>query len=318
MQWGQIKTLFILCFLILDIFLVRQYFTSQEEELNTYQTISDEEVLKANVEGLDKLDKEVRKEAIITTKQVDFTTKQDALDALTEQEYTIVGTNTLISELEKPVPIKEKATKEEMKQIISGFVPFGDQYTIWGKNEATNTLVLFQVKDDKPIFYNKGGLLLIFLNDNNEATSYMQTMLSELELEDQADQKKEIMTPYQAVSQVYFNAENLPVSGSNILEVNEKPSLGYLTLAPLEDGVQVFAPTWKIHFKESNNYFVNAIEGGLILTKDENNFIKESLNSVVASITKQQTDTEEENKVLNTAKQKLLQVLDTANWSGEE
>ncbi|UFT99390.1 two-component system regulatory protein YycI [Radiobacillus kanasensis] len=315
MQWGQIKTLFILCFLILDIFLVRQYFLNQDEDLGTLQTPTNEELLEANVEGLDKLDKEIRKESIITTKQVDFTTRDTELEGLTNQSLTILEDNTLVSALDTPVPIKKEATDEEIKQIVTGFVPYGEQYTLWGKNEATNTLILFQLKGDKPIFYNEGGLLLVFLNEKNEAMYYMQTMLEEIDLEDQAELEKEIMTPYQAVSQVYFNADNLLTDGSEILEVMEKPTLGYLTLAPLSDGEQVFAPTWKINFNDSNNYFINAIEG-LILTKDENFFIKETLNGVVASMTNKPI--KEENEALNTIKQKLLQVLDTTNWSGEE
>src|SRR5699024_3258245 len=65
-------------------------------------------------------------------------------------------------------------------------------------------------------------------------------------------------------------------SGDNITRVN----IGFHTRVPFESGVQVFAPIWKVDVNDEKNYFVNAIEG-FIFSTEEQEFLEDVIESSI-------------------------------------
>src|SRR5699024_1600258 len=117
----------------------------------------------------------------------------------------------------------------------------------------------FQTKKDRQIYYNENGIVLIFLNEEDEATFYTQTMLEQTETN---GDKYTLIEPIKAIEKLY-NSNRLR-TGDNITSID----MGFHTRIPLEGGVQVFSPTWRVAVNEEKNYFVNAIEGRVYSSKD--------------------------------------------------
>ncbi|MRG87978.1 two-component system regulatory protein YycI [Salinibacillus xinjiangensis] len=268
MKWGQIKTIFILCFLVLDIFLLTQYMEKNQEpgEFKDQETSSfDDEMKRKNI-NLDNIPTEAGPSAFIQANRYKFT--EEDIKQLKNQEANTQN-DFLVSKFEEPIPIPSGLSEEDINAFLSKNILYGDQYTFWNWNEEKNILLFFQTYNGNTIYYNKGGMLMIFLNEDGEMDSYAQTMLTDIEL----GEEKEVSQP-KATIKVLNNNDNL-YTNDEITDMK----LGYHTLVPFESGLQVFVPTWKISINDNRTYFVNAI-GAQIISRDETTFIEEIIDSV--------------------------------------
>ncbi|MDC3425972.1 two-component system regulatory protein YycI [Aquibacillus sp. 3ASR75-11] len=294
MLWGQVKTLFILCFLILDLFLIQQFLEKKESQTDI-GLLSDpkiEESLEDNVTFSDKISKEslqqTLKETYISAERKSFSADEIAAILNKDKEnqtITIKDEQTIISTFQEPVPTNPTASEDELVKTVKSNVNFGDKYAFWDRYEVEDgpdTLIFFQTYQDRLIYYNEGGTLLVHVNDNNEILGYAQTLLTEVE---KTGETEELMEAYQAVTTL-FNQNEIQY-GDEITNV----SIGYHTL--IDNGEQIFAPTWRISVNSESSHFVNAFEGYSFSTDDEN-FVKKA-----------------ESKLFNTSDT-------TTKWSGEE
>ncbi|MDC3415060.1 two-component system regulatory protein YycI [Terrihalobacillus insolitus] len=294
MLWGQVKTLFILCFLILDLFLIQQFLEKKESQTDI-GLLSDpkiEESLEDNVTFSDKISKEslqqTLKETYISAERKSFSADEIAAILNKDKEnqtITIKDEQTIISTFQEPVPTNPTASEDELVKTVKSNVNFGDKYAFWDRYEVEDgpdTLIFFQTYQDRLIYYNEGGTLLVHVNDNNEILGYAQTLLTEVE---KTGETEELMEAYKAVTTL-FNQNEIQY-GDEITNV----SIGYHTL--IDNGEQIFAPTWRISVNSESSHFVNAFEGYSFSTDDEN-FVKKA-----------------ESKLFNTSDT-------TTKWSGEE
>jgi len=269
MQWGQIKTLLIASFLILDIYLFVQFMEKKEEAdigILEQHTSSIEEQLQDDQITYEELPDEEYEETFISVQQHEFTEADlNNEQKEIEQKTTIVQNDLIVSKVEERVSFKSDLTDEQIMNTFNPLVYFADEYTFWNWNKAENILIFFQNKFDRPVYYNQNGLVLLFLNEKNEVEFYIQSMLGEAE---PLAEKRELMKPMQAIETLY-RANELPYD-SHIDNVN----IGFHTRVPFETDVQVFAPIWKVKVNQKNNYFINAIEG-FIFSTDENEFLNE-------------------------------------------
>src|SRR5699024_1913323 len=118
MHWGQIKSLLILSFFILDIYLLVQFLEKKElsdiaiwEEQNS--TI--EEQLKNESITVQELPAEEYEESFISVKQQAFDEKElTSYKDNVKQETLIINKYLLVSELEEPIKIRKSATTDEL------------------------------------------------------------------------------------------------------------------------------------------------------------------------------------------------------------
>lgn len=278
MQWGHIKTLFILSFLILDIYLLVQFVQKQDEADNGIldkRELSFEEQLKAENITIPKLEtREIEKEPYISVSQR-ILTKEDLEPLMANKglHTEVIDNYFIVSQLEDPLPVAPGTSGEKISELVKSYLLFPEQYRYWGWNKELNVLIFFQKINDRTVYFNQNGLVLAFLNESNEITHLTQTMLGE------AAPQGELQTLIQPIrsiealyKQSYLNADE-KVTGDVVL--------GYYARMRAE-GNQVFAPTWKITVNgESNgerNYFVNAIEG-LASRDNEVDFLKPTILS---------------------------------------
>ncbi len=269
MQWGQIKTLLIVSFLILNIYLFIQLMEKKEEAdigILEQHTSSIEEQLRDDGITYGTLPDKEYEETFISVKPFDFT--EEALQSerkLKSQRATIVQQHLIVSTLEEGLSLSDTSTKEQLMNTFGQLVYFADEYTFWNWNKEYNILIFFQNKFDRPVYYNQNGLVLLFLDKDNEVKFYMQTMLGEAEA---LAEKRELMKPMEAIETLY-RANELELD-SHIDHVN----IGFHTRVPFETDIQVLAPIWKVQVNKEKNYFINAIEG-FIFSTDEKEFLQE-------------------------------------------
>lgn len=269
MQWGQIKTLLIAAFLILDIYLFVQFMDKKEAAdigVLEQHTLSVEEQLRDDRITYEPLPDEEYEETFIAVEQHEFSDADLRAERKeSKQTTTVVQNDLIVSKVEDRISISETASEEQIMNTFSKLVYFSDEYTFWNWNEEENILVFFQNKFNRPVYYNQNGLVLVFLNGDNEVDFYIQSMLGEAE---SLAEKRELMKPMEAIETLY-RANELPFE-SHINNVN----IGFHTRVPFETDVQVFAPIWKVKVNENQNYFINAIEG-FIFSTDESEFLDE-------------------------------------------
>lgn len=298
MHWNQIKTLLILSFLILNGYLLIQFLEKREQEdiatLDHSQS-SVEEQLKSDSIKINELPKEQSEESYISVKPQLFTEKELESVNQTNQNLIIANKNLIVSQLEEPIPIKEDSRKKDLENMLDDIILYAEDYTFWNWDKDLNVLIYFQEKDDRPIYYNQNGLLLFFVNDHNEVVFYTQTYLGETE---PRAEKRELITPLKAIEILY--SENELDYGDEITSVN----IGFHTRVPLESGVQVFAPIWKVNVNDQKNYFINAIEG-VVFSSDEREFLKEAIETNLERIEAIEDDEVMRATLLNILENKL-------------
>ncbi|GAA0437196.1 two-component system regulatory protein YycI [Lentibacillus halophilus] len=279
MQWKQIKMLFILCFLVLNVYLLFMFFNKQEESDFGYEN-PDEVTLEQELESEDitistDLSQKEINESYITAGKKTFTDKElDYFSPLENQNVEILNQTFIISRFKEPVSVPDDAKKNTISQLVKSKILLPDNYTFGSWNKSMNTLVFFQKKKDHPIYYNQSGIIIVYLNDDNEMMFYTQTMLGKAA--PSTNKKKTLIKQMDAIKVLYEGNKIWP--GDDITDVK----LGFHTRFPLPNGKQVFAPTWIVSVNEDKHFSVNALEN-LVVQNDETSFL---VDAVAASIEK--------------------------------
>src|SRR5699024_5024482 len=157
----------LLSFLVLDIYLLVQFTEKQEQAdlsvlEHTESTIEDQ--LEAENIKIPNLSTKQYKETFISVEPKLITNGElKKLEELKNQDSEVIQSKLIISKLDKPVKVPEKASKDTMNNLLEDLTLFPEEYSFWEQNEAGNILIYFQQKLDRPIYYNQNALLLLFL-----------------------------------------------------------------------------------------------------------------------------------------------------------
>ncbi|HLU23663.1 MAG TPA: two-component system regulatory protein YycI [Bacillaceae bacterium] len=255
MDWSRIKTIFIVAFLILDLFLLSQLKAKTEFETKEDPTV--EENLKTDGIDYSNLPSDHIKDQYLSANTKVF--EETVLDTLTDQDAYLLESNTVIySNLQKPISIGEDGDLTKLLQFVKTNVLFGDQYDLWEYNGEAKIVTFYQKVDDKFLFLNQSGQLVFTLNIDNQVVSYKQTMLDSF---DPISDKEEVLSAFRGVESLY--RKGMIKSESKIV----KAELGYYTLVNME-ATQVLTPTWRIIVEKDGireNLLFNAIEGQIIV-----------------------------------------------------
>ncbi|WP_176448763.1 two-component system regulatory protein YycI [Lentibacillus sp. CBA3610] len=279
MQWKQIKTLFILCFLALNMYLLMMLINKQEEsefalpdtpELTFEEQLEAEDItISADLpEGNFSGHNLPLNQKAFTEEELTFFEDMD------NQETEVIDENFILSVFENPVSIPDDADSDTISDLVKSNILLPDNYTFGSWNQDMNVLIFFQEKNDFPIYYNQSGIVLVYLNDANEMIFYTQTMLGD----DKSSEREEesLIEPRRAI-QTLFNGNRLE-NGDEITNVN----MGLHTRIPLESE-QVFSPTWTITVNDDESFYVNAIETR-ITPNDELTFLTGAVSFAIEKI----------------------------------
>jgi regulatory protein YycI of two-component signal transduction system YycFG len=253
LNWSRIKTIFIIVFLVLDLFLLSQFVDKRNSnQLGLLAEATLEDQLRENDITYPDLPKNPIQETYITGSSRTFTTED--LVSLKGQQVQILNKTRIYSKFEEPIPITENSPNW-LESFVSKNMIGGEDYVFWGYEEQSKMLIFFQQYEEHTIFYNDNAVIKIILNDRNEIVEYQQTILTDLEEMEVDEDQAGSFTALKAIENMFIRNELK--QGSTITKVD----LGYYTL--ITDS-QVFVPTWHFIIDNKENYFVNAIEGHII------------------------------------------------------
>ncbi|GGJ56142.1 two-component system regulatory protein YycI [Virgibacillus salexigens] len=286
MQWNQIKTLFILCFIVLNIYLFVQFLEKQDrtsyETYDSTETTIEDQLEQENIKISADLDV-LQKDSIINVAPKEFTEKEaEQIEGLKNQDAQIIDNNLIVSHFEEPVPIPENASEGSIAQQVKSYTAFTDEFTYWGWDQQSNILIFFQTKNDRPIYYNRFGSLLVYLNEDNEMVYYTQATLGK---DEELGGAKNLSKPISAISTLF--RDNQIVQGDEVTFIEN----GYYTRIESDTGTQVFAPNYRITVNDEKNFFVNAMEL-FVSTDSDTKFISETISKNLSLYKRMNDDVE--------------------------
>jgi len=269
LDWSRIKTIFIFAFLILNIYLLNEFYkiyvSSQYDYLSE---TSFENKLKTEEIEYVELPKNLKKDRYISATPKKFTKEElEKLSGtiLKGQTIKIKNETTIESALNNPIQLNKDFGSDDLTPILKNSVFQGDQYDFWNIDSVEQTITFYQHYQGKMLYKNINGELTFYLNNNNEIVGYKQTLLKDFE---EFSEEETILQPMKGIETLYENGE-LPF-GSKITDVE----LGYYTLVHLTSS-QVLTPVWRFVVNGEEDLFVNAIEGQIIQLNNEDKKIVE-------------------------------------------
>ncbi|MFC0186691.1 two-component system regulatory protein YycI [Fictibacillus aquaticus] len=278
MDWYKTKTIFILTFLVLNLFLAYQLYMKMDR--NNIKTLGEqpleERLSNNNIKYKGKIPAYREDQTLISGQRYSFTpderknyeTKAIALaDSSTDM--------TLAFTIKKPIVMKKSRADviSQMENFLTDNVIRGKDYDFYKYDKEKKQIWFAQRYQEKPIFFDpvnyekrneltrnyegSNGMIKFEFNDKNEVFRFTQTYLSIMRQGDW----QEIISPKKALGRLldmgYLD------SGDKITTIR----LGYYSLASIEE-LQVYAPTWSIE-TEKEHYMVNATDSKVLVLKGE-------------------------------------------------
>lgn len=262
MDWSKTKTIFIIVFSILNVFLYTVYVNNynEEQDLEIIGESSLESDLKTANITLNKLPDTIEKTSYMSGKTKQFENKD--LEDLPKNQILTIRDNTIVeSTLKNPMKL-EGITKKTLTDFIRKMTYNGESYVLWRIDEEKREATFFQITDDRIVFYNQSAAIKVHWSTKNAVTSYEQTMFSTLK---PVGEKSSLIKSNQAVKTIF---EKGYLKDDTVVTSAE---LGYSTLVPLTE-TQVLSPTWHIQTSMPNggkdkidvDFFVNAVDAQVL------------------------------------------------------
>ncbi|NEU30595.1 hypothetical protein GN156_07325 [bacterium LRH843] len=251
MDWSKTKTIFIVTFLILNLFLTWQLVETNhankispmteatiQERLNQNNVTIEVELPEEEIEGLHV----IGKRAPLSGRNV---------SSFTNQKAEIIDEQIIVSILNKPFVVDPKKMQVSLSSFLSMYVFKGSEYR-FGRYEADSGRIFFyQTYDGKTAYTLDDEPLILQLNDEFQIVGYKQ---SYFEFEELEGRERQILSSLKAL-EVLLN-EQLIKMNDTITNVE----FGYYSFFSPQGDVQVFAPMWRV-IVGNHTYLVNAIEG---------------------------------------------------------
>ncbi|MFB1081546.1 two-component system regulatory protein YycI [Jeotgalibacillus sp. JSM ZJ347] len=264
MDWSKTKTIFIVVFLILDIFLfilfIQKYEDSQLEtigDLSTTERLADENVTLGELPDVED------SRPYLNAEYYRFINSD--LQELEGQTAAIRDGQILESVLDEPIALEDPENPEELNELLEEFVINGDQYTFWDYDEEDNQLIYFQTYQDLTLYYNLNAQIAVQLNEENEAIAYEQTYLTSLE---EFTEEQQLREP-RAVLETFYDRNLIqPNSTAVDLQLGYYPLFVQQSTGDSDEGItQVLTPTWKMTIESEDgsrtDLFMNAVDGSI-------------------------------------------------------
>lgn len=259
MDWSRTKSIFIIVFSILNIFLYTLYFKSYTEAVNI--SVLTEDSLDERLEGdkiayPDDLPEEPEDEPYVSGTRKVFA-KEDV--PVKDARATVVDEYLLNVAFNEPIRLGDDKNKESLEAFLAANLYKGDEYVLWDVKEEENKAIFYQVIDDKTLYHSDSGRVTLYWNDEGQAVRYEQTLFMDLV---ENAQSKDLIAPKRAIETLYQN--RVLQQNSTVTSV----TLGYSVYVAVSDDTRMFLPTWRIIVKLEDgstvDYFVNAVKDGII------------------------------------------------------
>lgn len=278
MDWNKTKTIFIVVFSILNVFLYSVYVNNYntDQKLDVIGASSIETDLKSANISIGNLPTATEKITYVSGMIKTFG-KKDLQTISKTQSITLRDGNIIEARLKSPKKLTA-ITSKTLTEFAENSVYQGKDYKLWSIDEKKREATFFQFTDGQFIFYNQSASLKLHWTANDELTNYEQTHFGSLK---PVGEKISYIKPIQAIKAVFEKGYLKDDTKINSVE------LGYSTLVPLTE-TQVLSPTWHIQAtvpnddgsKEERNFFVNAIDSQILDIEKNIDFKNEEISEL--------------------------------------
>lgn len=258
MDWSRTKSIFIIVFSILNIFLYSLYLEryTEAENLSTLaEPAVDDRLAIDNITYPDDLPEPEDEPYISGTRKV-FTEE----DVLVEDTRVAVMEDYLLNvAFNEPIRMGDNKDKESLEAFLAANIYEGDDYVLWDIVEEENKAIFFQVINGKTLYHSDSGRVTLFWNEEGEAIRYEQTIFTDSV---ENAQSRDLISPKRAIETLYQN--RMLQQNTNVTSAN----LGYSVYVAVSEDTRMFLPTWRIIVEledgSTEDYFVNAVKDGVI------------------------------------------------------
>ncbi len=260
MDWSRAKTIFILTFLLLNIFLGLQL--NEKRDAGNINLLAEatlqERLSEMNISITVDLEEEQLTGTYISG-ALDFPLAETIEKELASQYVVATDEEVVVVTLEEKFPLNlvNNNIEDVARDFVLENIINGSEYEFSDYDEELKQIYFYQTYEGKKIEnYESGRLPLILqLDEDFKIVQYEQNYLRIQPIRPQGDEQ-EVLTSIRAIEKL-FNKQLIP-SDSDI----HKVELSYYSFFKPLGEVQVFAPMWNIRVNE-NMYYVNAIDGAV-------------------------------------------------------
>jgi len=264
LDWNKTKTIFIIVFSILNVFLYTLFLNrhTESKEIEPLSEASVSDRLQADNIQYESLDSTVEPESYVAGNVRIF--KSETMEPRENQTFEIIEEGSkLLATFKTPAAIPNVKDTASFEDFAVKNIDNGSVYKLWKIDKEARKAVLFQTVKNRFIYYNSGGTLTMYWNEESEIIRYEQTQFAELE---DFPETVDLLPEEDAVSALY--GQRILQPNSTIIDL----TLGFSTLVQFTES-QVFAPTWRVRVEledgSEEDYFVNAVEGKIIEFENE-------------------------------------------------
>ncbi|MFC4619673.1 two-component system regulatory protein YycI [Camelliibacillus cellulosilyticus] len=271
MNWGKTKTIFIICFLLLDVFLSYQLYERQmNNEKQLGETGTSEVVNLGNIPQptAPTVDQDVY---TLNGSYLNFEKDDDAKEKLkaivgTKKSSNIslqtdAGGMVLHASFKKPIDVP--ANKNERQDFLAAYVYNGQDYKYWSFDKTKGVMRFIQQFKGNTVFSVDNGHLntLDLTVKNGKITGYVQTYFDA-----EQEEKVKISIKYEEALKSLF--DNNLLFTSEVKEI-EDGELGYFNITSNSDANSrlLYVPAWYIKVKSDSGekeFFIKVDTGQVI------------------------------------------------------
>ncbi|WP_028978112.1 two-component system regulatory protein YycI [Sporolactobacillus terrae] len=268
MNWSRTKSIFIICFLLLDVFLVfEMYMRQQDENFVNYHDESQRYNYKLET-VIPTMPQDI---TFLRGTRMDWSRNKDQLVQVAakgkvreKQGFALDQNNLqLVSTFKRPISIGH-IDSEDVQQDLLGNVYQGQEYKYWPFTSSSTEIKFAQTYRGRPVYISTRNKLqmLDFTIEDNKVTGFKQSYFSLTE--------KNKVDPINAEQAINSLAERTDLVGYNRLHI-KAIELCYLnTVGDESSEPLIFVPAW--HFvvhtvNGTSDYFVNAVSRNVLTIK---------------------------------------------------
>ncbi|HSJ37319.1 MAG TPA: two-component system regulatory protein YycI [Planococcus sp. (in: firmicutes)] len=264
MDWSRTKSIFIIVFSILNIFLYSLYlerYTEAESFSILAEPPVDDRLAGDNITYPVDLPSKAGEEPYISgTRKV--LTKEDV--PVEDARVAVVNDYLLNVAFNEPIRLGDTKGRDSLEAFLAANIYEGDEYVLWDVVEEENKAIFFQVIEGKTLYHSDSGRVILLWNDEGEAVRYEQTIFTDLV---ENSQSKDLISPKRAIETLY--SKRMLQQNTKVTSIN----LGYSVYVAVSEDTRMFLPTWRIMVELEDGataeYYVNAIKDGVIEFKQQ-------------------------------------------------
>ncbi|PSL45913.1 regulatory protein YycI of two-component signal transduction system YycFG [Salsuginibacillus halophilus] len=256
MDWNKTKTIFILTFLFLNAFLVYQLLEKQDSyETGVLAETSVEEML-AEREIIIEADwpENIESGRHIAGHEADVPEEVFEDTSQDESELYEIEDGVINKTLEEPFELSsDQDIGEDLSDFLETYIVNGEQFEFGYWDQSERKLVFYQWFQDDLIYTYSDHFLVVFVNEDGNIDSYMQSFM---EFEEHG-KEQDFLSSNQVLE--ILMEENELRQGDRVTGID----FGYHSLFWAQSDVRNFVPMYQVDVNDESTFWLHAITGSI-------------------------------------------------------